>query len=395
MSGLSRIKSTFRSLLRKEELERDLDEELQSYLNLLTEEKIQEGLRPDEAHRQARLELGGLEQVKDRTREERAGASIDTLFQDIRYALRTLGKNIGFSAIAVSILAIGIGANTALFSTINTVLLRQIPFENPDQLVMGQKTREGRLAGPVSKIDLLDYRRLNRSFEDVAAHGFISRQTVTGDGRPIAVRVGYDTWNLFQTLGVNPIAGRPFLPEEQELGGADVVLLSFGFWQSRFGGAPEAIGDSLNLDGSPCLVVGVMPRGFRFLEEADLWRPIERDGLIDAQRDSHSLTLVGRLKSGVSMDEAQSEMDVISRSLEQQYPDTNKGKGLLLTDLHAAMVQDVRLSLLVLLATTALVLLIACETWRAFSLPAVKNACRRWRCAWPSGLRGGAWSASF
>jgi predicted permease len=360
MSVLIKIKSTFRSLLRKQELEQDLDEELQSYLDLLTQEKIKKGLDPDEARREARLELGGAEQVKQRTREERAGASIETFLQDIQYAFRTLRKNIGFASIAVAILAMGIGANTALFSTINTVLLRQIPFENAERLVMGRKTRDGALAGWVSKIDYLDFQELSRSFEDLGAHAYTAQQTLTGEGRPELVRRGYVTWNLFQTLGVNPVAGRGFLPEEQELGAADVVLLSHGFWQRRFGGAPDVVGATLRLDRSSYLVVGVMPRSFRFFEDADLWSPIERDGPLDSQRDSHSLLVVGRLKAGVSMEQAQSEVDSISKGLEQQYPDTNKGKGLALTDLHEAMVSQVRLSLILLMATTALVLLIAC-----------------------------------
>lgn len=360
MSVRTKIKATFRSLLRKQELDLDLDEELQSYMDLLTQEKIKKGLGPDEARREARLELGGAEQVKVKTRDERAGAGIETFLQDIQYAFRALKKNLGFAAIAISILALGIGANTALFSTINTVLLRQIPFEDSERLVMGRKTRDGALSGWVSKIDYLDFQELSRSFEDLGAHGYTAQQTLTGGGRPELVQRGYVTWNLFRTLGVSPAAGRGFLPEEQELGAADVVLLSYGFWQRRFGGAPEAVGATLSLDRSSVLVVGVMPRGFRFFEEADLWSPIERDGPLDAQRDSHSLLLFGRLKAGVSMEQAQSEVDSISKGLEQQYPDTNKGKGLALSDLHEAMVSQVRLSLILLMATTALVLLIAC-----------------------------------
>jgi predicted permease len=360
MSVFAHIRSTFKSLFRKEELDRDLDEELRSYLDQLTQEKIDKGMSPGEARREARLHLGGVEQVKEHVRENRLGATIDTLFQDIRYAFRTLWKNKGFTVVAVLILAIGIGANTALFSTINTVLLRQIPFEEPDRLVGGLKTIEGRLAGTVSRVDYFDYRELSRSFEDLAAlPDYTMQQTITGGPEPELVQAGFVTWNLFHTLGVNPVAGRHFLPEE-EVQGAEVVIISYGFWQHRFGGSPEALGSTLNLDGSPFAVVGVMASRFRFLFDADLWRLVDRDGPFDSHRGSHSHFVVGRLKSGVSIEQAQSEVDAISGSLAQQYPDTNESKGLWLTDLHGFMVGEVRLSLLLLMITTVLVLLIAC-----------------------------------
>ncbi len=360
MSALLKIKNTFRSLLKKEELDRDLDEELQSYLGLLTQDKISKGLSPDEARRQARLDIGGVEQVKERVRQNRLGASIETFFQDIRYTFRTLRKNKGFAFVAVLILAVGIGANTALFSIVNPVLLRQIPFDEPDQLVIGQKTVDGVVSGPVSTPDYYDYRELNRSFEDIAQYANYTYQlTITGGARPELVRAMFVTWNLFPILRVNPAAGRHFLSEEEQQG-SNVILISYGFWQSRFGGSPDAVGSTLNLNGSPYTVVGVMRRGFRFVHETDLWGLINRDDPFDKMRDSHSYTLIGRLKPGASLEQAQSDVDTIASSLEQQYPDTNEGKGLALMDLHAAMVRQVRLSLLLLMATTVLVLLIAC-----------------------------------
>jgi predicted permease len=359
MQAYTRIRSLLRSLFRKGELDRDLDEELASYLEMQTEEKVRAGLSPEQARREARLELGGVEQVKEKVREKRVGATIDTLFQDARYAVRALGRNAGFTVVSVLILAIGIGANTALFSNIHTVLVRGIPYAEPDRLVAGLKTIEGQVAGPVSRVDYYDYREVNQSFEELAALvDFSAQHTVTGGARPQLVQAGYVTWNLFSTLGINAIAGRNFLPEDETLGGT--ILISYGLWQSRFGGSPDALGSTITLDGSPETVVGVMPRGFRFLFDVDLWRLVDRDGPFDRQRDSHSHYVVGRLKPGVTIEQAQSEADAIAGSLEQQYPDSNTGKGLWLTDLHGFMVDDVRFGLLLLMGTTVLVLLIAC-----------------------------------
>lgn len=361
MSLFTRIGATFRSLFRKEELDRDLDEELRSYLDLLTDQKIEAGMDPGEARRAARLELGGVEQVKERVREIRLGSTIETLAQDIRYGVRILRRDAGFAFAAILILAIGIGANTALFSTINTVLLRQIPFEAPDRLVTGLKTNNGEENGSVSRVDYFDYRELGRSFEHLAAIADSTPQhTVTGGSSPELVRTGYVTWNLFRTLGANPVVGRHFTPEEENPGQSNVAMISFGLWQRRFGGSGEVVGKSLNLDGSPLTIVGVMPRAFHFLFDADLWRLVDREGPFDTRRGSHSHLVVGRLKAGVSIEQAQSEVDAISFTLGNQYPESNRDKGLVLGDLHGFMVGEMRLPLLLLMATTILVLVIAC-----------------------------------
>jgi putative ABC transport system permease protein len=270
-------------------------------------------------------------------------------------------RNLGFTIVAVVILAIGIGANTALFTTINGVLLRQIPYVDPDRLVAAYKTVNGDVDGAVSRLDYFDYRERSRSFEELAALvGGTRQHTVTGGSEPELVQAGYVTWNLFPTLGVNPVAGRHFLPEEEQQGEARVVLISDHFWRARFGASPDVVGSVLDIDTAPHTVVGVMPRGFRFMFDADLWGLVDRDGPFDRIRDSHSHLVVGRLKSGVSIEGAQSEIDSISSSLEEQYPDTNEGKGLWLTDLHGAMVSDVETMLLLLIAATGLVLVIAC-----------------------------------
>jgi putative ABC transport system permease protein len=354
-------KSVFQSLFRKGELDRDLDEELHSYLSMLVEEKVRAGMDPAEAARRARIELGGVEQVKEGVRERRVGVGLDTLAQDVRYAFRTLRKNAGLTAVAALILAIGIGANTALFSTVHAVLLRGVPFPEPDRLVIGLKTWNGAVSGAVSRVDYFDYREQSRSFANLAALAtFLEQETVTGGGDAELVEASYVTWNLFATLGVPPVVGRQFTSEEEARGDAPSIVISSAYAQRRFGGADRAVGATLVLDGQPLTVVGVMPRGFRFLFDADIWRLIDRNGPFDTRRDSHSHYIVGRLKPGVTQAQAQAETDAISARLAAEYAASNAGKALALRDLHGYVVRNVRTSLLLLLGTTVAVLLIAC-----------------------------------
>jgi putative ABC transport system permease protein len=220
---------------------------------------------------------------------------------------------------------------------------------------------QGNVAGPVSRPDYLDYRDLNQSFEDFAALGWFTQdRTMTGGDEPRLLQATYVTWNLFRTLRVDPIVGRSFLPEEESQGVGNVVVIDYGLWQSRFGGERDAVGRTIHLDGSAYVVVGVMPRRFRFLFDVDVWHLMDRDVEIDRRRDSHSLLAVGRMRPGVGIQQAMADGNAIAAGLAQQYPETNEGKGLALTDLHEFMVQGVRLNLQLLMATTVLVLLIAC-----------------------------------
>ncbi len=361
MSLLSRIRGTLKSLFLKQTLDRDLDEELNSYLDLLAEEKVSAGMTPEQARRKARLELGGVEQVKEQVREQRLGASIDTFAQDVRYGARSLRKNRGLTIVAVLILAIGIGANTTLFSTVSAALIGGLPYEEPDRLVAGRKSRDGAPAGPVSRVDYFDYRDQSELFEGLALIGTNTTQhTVTGGTQSELVESAPVTWNLFSLLGLSPALGRGFLPEEEAMGGAAVTVISYSLWQSRYGGSPDVLDSTINVDGYPLAIVGVMPAGFEFIFDADAWRLIDLDGPWDQVRDSHSHWVVGRLKPEVTLDQAQSELDAISAGLQQLYPETNEGKGLMIVGLQDFMVYSIRSSLLVLMGTTALVLLIAC-----------------------------------
>ncbi len=361
MSLLSRISGTLRSLFLKQKLDLDLDEELNSYLEMLAEEKVRAGMNPSQARRAARLELGGVEQVKEHVREQRFGASLDRLSQDIRYGIRSLRKNAGLTIVAVLILAIGIGANTTLFSTVSAALIGGLPFEESERLITGVSSRDGDMGGPVSRVDYFDYREQAKLFEDLALMGVNTTQhTLMGGTESELIEAAPVSWNLFRTLGVSPALGRGFLPEEESQGNAAVTVISHSLWQRRFAGSPDVLEQAITVDGFPLTIVGVMPAGFEFILEADAWRLIDKDGPWDMVRDSHSHWVVGRLQTGVTLEQAQSELDAISAGLQELYPETNEGKGLMILGLQDFMVFSIRSSLLVLMGTTALVLLIAC-----------------------------------
>ncbi len=269
----------------------------------------------------------------------RLGARLDAWFQDVRYSVRTLRNRPGFTVVAVLILAIGIGASTSLFSTAHSVMRQSAPFPGAERLVVALKTIEGQVSGTVSR--------------------FTMDQIVTGGERPMLAQASYITWNLLPALGVRPVLGSGFGPDDEAQSRNDLILISHGFWQTHFGGVPEVIGRTLAMDGRPKTVVGVMPAGFRILFDADVWRLIHRDGPFDAQRDSHSHVLIGRLTDGTTLAQARDETAIIARSLAEQYPETNTGKGLWITDFRSYMVRSVRTSLLILMVTTVLVLVIA------------------------------------
>ena len=361
MSISQQVRSRWDLLFRKSRMQRELGEELQGFEELLTSEKIAQGLTPAQAQRQARLEIGGRALVEEEVYETWLGSALDSLLQDIRFALRTLAKNPGFAAVATLVLALGIGSATALFTNVNRALLRAIPFPDPDRLVAGEKLLHGAPSGPVSGPDYYDYQAQCRSFESLAALVNTGAPgTLSGGREPELVRAGFITWDLFRTLGVAPAAGRDFMAEDAKGPGAARTILSYTLAAHLFGGAREALGKTVHGNNMAFEVVAVMPRGFRFLIDADLWFVIGRDSPMGRARDQHNYTLIGRLKPGVTLRQAQLEADGLSNALQRQYPVSNAGKSLQLTGLHSFMVTGVRTSLLLLMAVSVLVLLIAC-----------------------------------
>ena len=285
------------------------------------------------------------------------------LLQDLHFALRQFRKSMGFTAVAVITLALGIGANTAIFSVVNGVLLRPLRFRDPNRLVRvwhtpPAKSFPGMTTFSVSAANYLDWERQNQVFERMAIytyHGF----TVTGGAMPMQVDACAATSGFFATLGVQPEMGRWFTPEEDQPGRSNVVVLSHRLWQEHFGSNPAIVDKNIEMDGQSYLVAGVMPAGFQFPDFAQMWTPMAWTDKERAVRGEHHSVVVARLRPGIDLKQAQAEMNTISSRLEQEYPDDNKGWGAVVVPLHDDLVSDVRPALLVLLGAVAFVLLIA------------------------------------
>ena len=286
---------------------------------------------------------------------------METLFRDIRYGARSLMKRRGFTIIALIALALGIGANTAIFSLVNAVLLRPLPFAEPDRLVwVWGNIRNGSNRASVSPPDYLDYRQQNTTFEEFAASMGVALN-LTGSGEPERLTAAGVTGNYFQALGVPPYLGRTFLLENEKPGSDQVAVLSYGLWQRRFGGDQSIVNTTIVLDGRTCLVTGVMPKDFNFPQSAELWVPINfeiAEGM--KQRGAHFMRPIGKLKQGVTLEQAQADIDVIARRLEEQYPDTNLSWNLRLVPLRERLVGNTRPTLFILFGAVGFVLLIAC-----------------------------------
>jgi putative ABC transport system permease protein len=292
-----------------------------------------------------------------------------TLWQDLRYGLRMLWMQPGFTLVSIITLALGIGANTAIFSVVNAVLLRPLPYAEPERLVwMWGNFRGGTNTASVSALDFLDYREQNRTFEQLGAFSSgDSFVNLTGGGEPERLRAGVVTANYFDIFGVKPALGRGFAAEEEQLGRHLVAVLSYGLWQRRFGGDSSIIGKTITVNDRSFNVLGVMPAGFQPPQPADLWAPMPLRALA-TDRNSHSIRPIGRLKPGLTIAQAQADMDSIARRLEEQYPDTNARWNWRLVPLQERMVGNIGQSLWMLFGAVGFVLLIACANVANLSL---------------------------
>jgi predicted permease len=340
--------------------DRELAEEMRFHLEMKIEENVARGMAPEEARRAASRQFGNAALLREESREMWGFTSAETLIRDLRYGARALRKNPGFTAVAVLTLALGVGANTAIFSVVNAVLIRPLPYENSHELVQLWGTMPQSDTSPVSPANFLDWRGQNRVFERTAAYTGQSLN-LSGAGEPERIRAARVSADLFELLRARPALGRAFLPEEDQHGGHRVVVLSHALWQRRFGGNPAVVGQTLSLSDQSYEVVGVMPPNFSFPRTTtEMWTPIAFSPTERAMRDTNFLSVIARLKPGVTLEQARSEMGVLARGLSGQYPDTNTEVGVKVVSYKEQVVGDARLSLLLLLGAVGFILLIAC-----------------------------------
>jgi len=348
-------------------VEQDFEHELETHLEMLTDENIRRGMAPEEATRTARIRLGGLTQLRETNRELQGLPTIETLLQDMRFAFRMLRKNPGFTAVAVLTLALGIGANTAIFSVVYAVLLKPLPYAESNQLfnVFETRPQDGITGTGWSYANFVELRGQNRIFSEMA--GSQKHQlTLTGRGEPSVVNTSVVTPELFSLFGEKPLAGRMFFSEDGKPGAPPVVILSESLWRGAFGADPNIMGNSINLDKRSFTVIGIMPEAFRFplvTESEQLWIPLVQDPLFGSwmdRRGGHWLQVTGRLKPGVSITQAQAELDAITARLAKEFPAENDGWKIRMVSLQEMIVGDAKSPLLVLLGAVGLVLLIGC-----------------------------------
>ena len=346
-------------LFNKERRDRELAQEIESHLQMHIEDNLRTGMPPAEARREALIKLGGIEQTKESYRDRRGLPLLEHLIQDLRYALRMLRKNPGFTAVAVGTLALGIGANTAVFTVVNGVLLRPMPFPQPDRLFLVSFTpQHGPFETNPSLTDshYLEFRRADGLFERLASFTG-SGANLTGAGDPVRIRTANVTPDFFPVLRVNPAIGRGFLAEEDQPGRDHVVVLSDELWRDRFGADSRVLGKEIKLDGAGHSVIGIMPPGFGFPYDAQAWTPLA------VRIDSHnsfSRPVVGRLKPGVSRQEAQAELETLAHQLFLAPGEDRNGWVAQVLPLKELLVANIRASLVIFAGAVGFVLLIAC-----------------------------------
>ena len=356
MSLLRNIRSGLRSLFRKEQVDRELDEELCAYQEMAAEEKMKDGMSRKEALRAVRLERGSLEVSKEVIRSGGWESFVETCWQDLRYGARTLRKSPGFTIVAVLTLALGIGANTAIFSVIDGVLLAPLPYKNPQQLVAMQQND--------ALMNLIDVERQNQTFSQGGAIN-VDKIDYTSGAEPVQVRIGYVNAGFLETLGVAPVLGRIISAEEDVNGARRVVDVSYSFWQNFLAGDPHALGKTVRLGGYDYTVIGVMPADFALpREHADIFVSLQvADPGAASQRGVHFMHSYWRLKPGATLAQAQAEMLAIDRRLSEQYPDTERDRRKTLLPLREMVTGNVRPALLILFGAVGFVLLIACANF--------------------------------
>jgi predicted permease len=360
---ITSLRLKLKALVKRRKLDRDLEEELRFHLAMREEKNRAAGIAEDEAPFAARRNFGNFTLLKEVCREMWTFTWVENFWQDVRYAMRSLVKSPGFLAVVVLSLALGIGANTTIFSVIDALLYRPLPYPNSDRLTVIWVNAQGHpdtvQAPPIA--ELVDWKAQNHVFDDIALTSNIDHEAISGIGEPESIDVQYVTPNFFSVLEVQPEMGRVFRTEEIQEKFQGIVI-SDSFWKRKFNGDPNVIGKSVNISQVISTVVGVMPQGFApfFGQKIDLWLPINAASQRYSAREDHWLMPVGRLKPNVTIAQAQLEMDVIAQRLEKTYPKSNQGVRDKVIDLHQDLYRGAGQMLYPLLGAVAFVLLIGC-----------------------------------
>jgi putative ABC transport system permease protein len=364
-----KLSNYVRAVFHKDKVERDMDQELRFHLEMEVESNIKRGMDPAVARREALLKFGGVEKFKEECRDVRGAPLLESLLQDIRYGTRILFRNPGFTVIAVFTLALGIGANTAIFSVIYGVLMKPLPYRDGNQLVIVQQ--QAPLARvnnvPFSYKELVDYREQNQTLADVVEHHTMSF-TLLGGQEPQRVQTGVVSANFFDVLGVKPLLGRTFVASDEEHGSDAVLVLSYQYWKGSHGGDPAIVGRTFQMNNRPHTVVGVLPPIPQYPNEQDVYMPTvncpaRASEQFKANRNARMMSVFGRLKPGVPVEQAQADLSTLAGNLKNQYPESypaNRGYDASVTALHEELTRRAKPTFLILLGTAGLVLLIAC-----------------------------------
>ncbi len=350
----------YQRFFRRELAEKHLDAELRFHLEQRVADLVAAGMTPEEARRRARLEFGGIDQVKEECRDVGISHIIETFLQDIRYGLRQLRRNVGFSCVAILVLALGIGANTGMFSIVNAVLLEPLPFHDPSRLVELQVTESAPGKYPLTGPDYLDWQAQNHTLAATSLYSWPTQENLSLADEAAPAAVMRVQANFFSTVRVQPLLGRTFAEGEDAAGLDRVAVLSYSVWQQQFGAQRDIIGKDIELDGQSYAVVGVMPEWFTLRFNVQVWTPLDMSPKNLGPRGSHRWQAFGRLKPGITASQASADLTAIEERLAKLYPNDEAGVKAAVTPLQEDLRSGSQCELLILLAAVGFLLLIAC-----------------------------------